>query len=380
MRARSLKVAVLCGSLLASAAEAQNSVYGVLGIGFPGRAVSTRARSTAGAMAAFDARSPLNPATVAGFRRVMIMASTGTTLRNYTALDSAVEGLSQTRSPLGVLGGPVRGTPLSFALSFNTYADRTWDLVTEDSVMIRGERIGVRDEFKSNGGITDLRGALAYRLSSMFSVGLGLHMLTGSSALSTRRDFSSVDYVTLLEKDKLSYSGLGLSAGVVTTLDQSLVLSLAVRSDEKLEVTADSASVGEVDLPWSYMAGLLVTPVPALRLSSTVIRRAWSNSATGLAAVGAANAFDTWDVSGGVELGGTPGTTRMPLSLGFRYAQLPFSPTEQQARELDFAGGSTLVFAAERVLFDFSVERILRRGGGAEEWSWFLSFAFTVRP
>ena len=88
---------VLLAALLASAPsvlEAQNSVYGVLGIGLPGRPVGTRARATGGGISAFDARSPLNPGAVAGFRRVTVMGVVGTSLWNYTAGDTAVDGLS----------------------------------------------------------------------------------------------------------------------------------------------------------------------------------------------------------------------------------------------------------------------------------------------
>jgi hypothetical protein len=306
----------------------------------------------------------------------MVTASTGTTLWNYTALDSAVDGLSQTRSPMGLIGGWFRGTPVSFALSFSTYAERTWDLVTEDTVTIRGESIASTRRLKSNGGIVDLRAALAYRLSSRLSLGAAFHMLGGSSSLTTRRNFSSVDYISYVESNRVAFSGLGVSAGLVATLDPRLTFALAVRSDDRLEIEVDSAPAGSFDLPWSFVGGMFIVPVPALRFSSTVVRQTWSD----MAGIGAANAFDTWDVSAGVELGGTQGTTKLPLSLGFRYAQLPFSPTTEQPREINFTGGSTLLMAADRVMFDFSVERILRRGGGAEEWAWFLSAALTIRP
>lgn len=360
--------------------EGQNSVYGVLGIGFPGRPVSPRARAMGGGLAAFDARSPLSPAPVAGFTRVMVTASTGTALWEFTALDSTAEGLSQTRAPMGILGGSVRGTRVSFALSYSTFAERTWNITTADSVVIRGASIGVTDEFKSDGAVTDLRGALAYRLSPKFSVGAAIHVLGGSSRLSTRRVFSTSSYITLLDQDEISYSGMGISAGVVATLDPRFIVSVAVRNDGALESRSDSIVVGKLDLPWSYVGGLNVAPVPSLRLSTTVIRQHWSTMRSGLVAEGGATAFDTWDFGAGLEINRVPILVGLPLLLGFRYAQLPFGPNEQQPRELGFSGGTSLVLSGGRVMFDAAIERILRDGGGAEERSWFLSFAFTVRP
>jgi len=326
----------------------------------------------------------------------MVTASAGTSLWGFTALDSTAEGLSQTRSPMGMIGGPIRRTPVSFAVSYRTFAERTWDLTTTDSVVVRGDSIGVTDESRSDGAITDLRGAIAYRLSSTFSVGVAMHVLGGSARLSTRRVFSTSRYITLLDQDEVSYSGLGLSAGVVATVDPRLVLSLAVRNDGWLESRSDSTTIGEFDLPWSYAVGLNVAPIPAIRISSTVERQYWSTMRDGLAAVGSGVAFDTWDVGAGLEIGGAWGLAGLPLLFGFRYAQLPFGPCPneddcrlvastpdlhpEQPTEIGLSGGTSIVLAAGRVMFDFSAERILRDGAGAEERAWYLSFALTVRP
>lgn len=360
--------------------EAQNSVYGVLGIGFPGRSVSTRARATGGGISAFDARSPLSPAPVAGFRRITVLGEVGTSLWNYAAGDTTVDGLSQTRSPLGMLGGWFRGTPISFALSYTTYAERTWNMVTQDSIVIRDEPMAVQDVIQSDGGINDIRAALAYRLSSRLSVGAGFHLLSGSSQLTTERNFSSPNYIPFLERNEITYSGIGVSAGIVATVNSRLTVSLAFRADDELRIAVDSGSVSRFNLPHTYIGGVVLSPVPAIRLASTVVRKTWSYISEDLGQIGGANAFDTWDVGTGLEIGGTPETTKIPLLLGFRYAQLPFSPNSEQPREYGFSGGSTLGLAADRVLFDFAVERIFRSGGGAEERSWFLTFALTVRP
>ncbi len=71
---------------------------------------------------------------------------------------------------------------------------------------------------------------------------------------------------------------------------------------------------------------------------------------------------------------------KIPIRLGFRYAQLPYSPTKQQPHEIDLALGSGLSFAAGRANFEFALERVFRDGGGASERAWQLSFGLLVAP
>jgi hypothetical protein len=105
-------------------------------------------------------------------------------------------------------------------------------------------------------------------------------------------------------------------------------------------------------------------------------------SASRRARTGSSNlaVFDTWEIGTGVELGGPDAGSHFPLRLGFRYATLPFSPTAEQPREIDIAGGSAMTFARGRAVFEFAVERAIRDGGGASERAWQLFFGLTIRP
>lgn len=380
MRKALVGTLLICCTIPATS-QAQSSVYGILGLGFPGRPIGTRTRAGGGGMAMFDARSALNPATASGFQRISVAVVSGTTLRNYTVLDSTVEGLSDTRSPIGIIGGNLGRTPVSFALSYSTYLERTYDLFTEDTVVIRNEPIAVTDRISEDGAVVDIRGALGARVTSWLSVGGAVHVLSGSSKRSTRREFSSPDYFPVLDTDRLVFSGLGFSAGVLASLDPRLTVAAAIRSDGTLDTGLDSSTVSEFDLPLSYAAGLTIAPVPAIRLATTAIFTSWSGVSADLTAIGGANAFDhTWDIGTGLELGGSSRSGRVPLLLGFRYAELPFSPTLEQPTELSFSGGTNFVFANGRVMFDLSLERILRDGGRAEERAWYLTFSLTVSP
>ncbi len=363
-----------------SVVSAQNSVFGILGVGFPGRPISVRSRALGGGFAAFDARSAANPASVTGLLRVAATATSGTTLRRYTALDSVADGLQETRFPFGLIGGPIQRSPFSFAISYSTYAERSFEVTTSDTVVLRGERIAVEDRLSSDGSVIDARGALGLRLSSKLRLGGGIHLIAGSAKVTSARQFDSRLYASLEQRNQLGFSGVGFSGGFVFTPIRRLALAGSVRSDSKLTATRDSVPAGSVDLPVSVTGGLYFIPTPAIGFSTTVVWRSWSDAAKDLTGT-TEHTFDTWEIGAGIEIGGTDAdASRFPLRLGARYAQLPFSPTPDRARELVLALGTAVQFANDRATLDASVERAMRDGAGANERAWHFSFGFTVRP
>lgn len=376
MRNRCLVLLTIC-VLAPIPVIAQNSVFGVHGIGYPGRPISARARALGGGPGVFDARSAVNPATISGLGRLVVTASSATSLRNYTALDSVVNSLSETRFPFALVGTRVARTPISIALSYSGYAEQSYDLYTFDSVTIRDEFLAVEDRISSSGAVADIRGALAWRIVPRLSVGGAVHVLSGSLQLSSRRRFSNSVYFPLVANERVALSGYGLSAGVMLTASQSLSLAASVRSDTELRSKVDSVITGGVELPLSYAAGVFLAPHRAIRWSTTVERHLWSAAGPDLAAAGGANAFDTWTVGSGIELGGGSGA---PLRVGGRYAQLPFSPVAEQPTEFVLSAGTAMVFAAGRATFEASVERVMRNGANAEERAWHFMFALTVMP
>jgi hypothetical protein len=237
--------------------------------------------------------------------------------------------------------------------------------------------VGVTDRFQSEGSIADVRGALALRLTNWLNLGGAVHIITGSTQLTTRRDFTDSTYRRVGEVNQLQFQGLGFSAGVTAIVHPRLGFSVAVRTDGELDVQRDSVPVGSIDLPRSVTGGLLVLPLPAVRWSTTVTYRTWSDATTGVAGE-AVNAFDTWELGSGLELARS--ATAVPLRLGVRYAQLPFSPTLDRPTEIAVALGSAVTFATNRGTIDFGLERVFRDGGGAEERAWHLSFGLTIVP
>jgi hypothetical protein len=88
--------------------------------------------------------------------------------------------------------------------------------------------------------------------------------------------------------------------------------------------------------------------------------------------------FDTWGADTGLEyrfLGGA-----LPFRLGARYGTLPFSPTAEQPTEWTISAGLGTRIARGRLGVDFSVERLIREGGGARERGWNITLGLAVQP
>ncbi len=377
------RAAVTVGLLMAIGAPlaGQASVYGVLGVGFPGRAVSVHSRGLGGGFDALDPRSAVNPAALVFNGLLTVSGMTETTSRRYEASGVTAEGLRDTRFPVAMIGGQIWGSPLSFGVSYALYAERSFDIQTIDTVRLRDSDVVVTDRLRSDGGITDIRFGLAWSVSERVQVGGAFHLLSGSTRERLQREFDDPEYAPVAQRGDVDYSGTGVSLGVMVTPSRRLRAGLAARRDGRLDVSDPLLPVPEVQLPWSVTAGWTYVPFRLLRWSASATWRSWGRADADASAGLIHQVFDTWEIGSGVEIGGSDiGVSRIPLRLGFRYAQLPFSPTADQARELDFSVGTALAFASNRAIIDAAVERAIRDGGGAVERAWQISLGLTVRP
>ena len=92
-----------------SPAHAQDSQFGIRGLGTPGRFESVRARATGGAFAAFDPFSPLLEASIADVRRVTAGVTGGTSWRTVD-FGTQSNTLRATRFPAFVTPADTRRT------------------------------------------------------------------------------------------------------------------------------------------------------------------------------------------------------------------------------------------------------------------------------
>jgi len=348
---------------------AQDSQFGIQGLGTPGKQESVRARSAGGAFAPFDAFSPLMDAALADIRRLSAGVTNGTSWRDIPSPDSGEVTLRTTRFPALVLAGPILPR-LTVGGGFATYLDRSYGITTTDTLIIRGSPEVVTDQIKNDGGVTDVRVAAGFRLGRRLAVGAGIHLLTGSSRIvATRRFSDSSDYRTSTSRDEVAYEGMGTSFSALLDLGRDLRVAGWYRTDSKLRADLNGRTVAENDLPVSFGGGVLWSPGAQVVMAGSVAWRTWSTAGAGV------NAHDTFNWSFGAEIG----SVNSPFRVGARGGQLPFG-LDGAPTEIGYSAGLGRQFAAGRGRIDIGVERLQRKGTGLTEPVWTLLLGVTVRP
>ena len=346
--------------------SAQDSQYGIRGLGTPGRGESVRARATAGAFGPFDPLSPITDAALADIGHLTATGATGTSHRDVD-MSGTTAALRTTRFPLMVLAGPL-SPRLSLGTGFTTYLDKSWDVTVRGDTVLRGVDQPYTDELTSDGSVADIRFAAASRLSSRIAVGGGLHLLAGSTRLTAERRFDDTTYHTAQQTATVRYDGVGVSGSALVGIARGLSIAAWARSDNRLRAKVGEEVTAETDLLTMAGGGVIFAPSPSARFAASGAWRSWSRAGTG--------SFDTWSWSAGAELGGG----FSPIRLGVRGGQLPFGPGTTAPTEFAVAAGSGLGFAQGRGLLDVAVERLQRQGGGLTERVWTLLFGLTIRP
>lgn len=364
---RASLVLVIFGALaLASPARAQDSQFGIRGLGTPGRWESVRARATGGAFAPFDPFSPLLEASVADVRRVSAGVTTATSWRSVD-FGSESASLRASRFPAFMIAGPI-SSRLVVAGGFSTYLDRSFGVTTRDTIDVRGNPEAVSDEVMSDGAVTDLRIALAARVHRRLALGVALHGMTGSTRVSAVRRFDDSTYRTSTARDEVAYHGLGGSASAMFDVNADLRLAAWARSDTHLRADIRGRTVADNDLPFAFGGGARWRPGTEVVLAAAVAWRSWTGA--GL------NAHDTFNWSVGTELG----SPASPIRFGVRGGQVAFGPGPKAPTEFGISAGLGKQFSGGRGRLDFGLERLERKGTGVTERTWTFLLGLTVRP
>jgi hypothetical protein len=372
----------LVGLLLPGEAAAQSSMFGVRGLGLPGRPLSARARGTGGSFALFDGESDANPAAIAGLPALTVglVSSPGWRRWETPAGDAK---LQETRFPLMFATGPIPGSRLSVGVSLASYADRDYKLASRDTIVFRGTPVAVRDTVSSLGGLNQLRLAIGYRGSGRTQLGAAVYWITGSHRMVAKRVFEDSVYLPLRQSAEMAYGGFGVTAGVTHHLSRTLELAGTVRMDTKARVDRDSTPVYNVDLPWSFSVGMLWHASRRLTVGALGVFRTWGGADGDVKAAGGIGTRDTWEASLGTEMATNPRRpTRLPLRLGFRYAELPFLlHAGERPREMGVSFGTGTRFAQDRAGIDAAVEYSRRKEApGFNERTFQLILGLSISP
>jgi hypothetical protein len=367
--------------LLARSAAGQSSEFGVRALGLPSLPVSVRSHGAGGGFALFDAESPVNPASLVFVGRP---TATFTLLHSWRTSENPFGRATgnDTQFPLFFAAGLI-GRRMVGSVSASVYTDRTFALALEDTLTLRGEEVVVYDTLFSRGGVSDLRVAAAYSVSSRLAVGLGLHLLTGSNRFDSRRRHSDSTYAPVRVVNELSFAGLGLSVGAVLQPTRSLQLAGFLRLDGDLQIEKDTADLGELNLPRTMGGGLQWAPTRRLLAAGHVITQSWSRLDGDLKDRGGVGAVNTTRLGGGLEwLRDGTNPARFPVRLGVRFDELPFPPSEGvgAGRERAVSLGTGFRFAGGRGSLDLALERVWRDEGGFRERALALKLGVGVRP
>jgi hypothetical protein len=282
------------------------------------------------------------------------------------------------RFPLFQIGGPIKRFRMWLSASASTYTNNDFGVATRDTVSIRGVQVGVLDTLVGIGGLNDLQLGVAYALNRHWSVGGAVHIITGSTRARIRREFDDTLYRSFRDSTEISYDGLGLSVSVLGELSRTFSVALLLRSDGNANVTLDSASAGQVDLPYTVSAGLRWRPSARFMLALEGTFQTWSAMNSDLLERGGVGS----DNSMAVALGGEWGSGSFPLRVGVRYGLLPFPLFPgSQPREAAVSLGTGAIFARDKASIDVAGEYIKRdQGEGWRETSWVVTAGFEIRP
>jgi hypothetical protein len=370
-------------ALTPAVTEAQSVQFGVRGLGIPGRSLATRAIGSGGGFGLFDLESSLNPA-------ALVSANTLTSIFTLSQAIQTVENPAGTadtrvtRFPQLMVAGPVRTSGLGLGVSYSNYTSRDFTLETSGTIDLRGVPVGITDSFISRGGLSDFRFAAGYRLRGQMSVGVGLHLITGSNRLESHRSFTDPDsaYVSSLQRAEISFAGVGLSAGLLRQFGPRFAVATMVRWDDHLKIDRDSSRVGTVDLPFSFGLGMQWQPASTLNLAGQAIYRTWSAANSDLLEQGGTGAENTLEVAAGGEYTPDPKLpTRWPIRFGGHYARLPFPLVPgQSGDEIGVSAGTGMRFGQQRAGIDLAVEHVWRSEDVYSEHGFILWLGVSVRP
>jgi hypothetical protein len=382
MRSMKLSIVIVACAAMPSLALAQGTLS-TQGFGYPPGQMSTRALATGGGLTEFDSDTPINPAAIAltGEPRLFLQYEP-----EFRKLTNGSLSANTTTSRFPLMGVQIpAGTHTTVGLSVSTFLDRSSSTKISHQLNVAGDTVTASEINRVEGALNDIRLAVGYTPSSKIQIGLGGHVFTGQNRDIFSQLFpDSLKFSNISQISTLSFTGFGVSAGVVLRPSKVFGIGLSGMKGGTLHTHAGDTLVSEANIPDRYSIGVSYEGIPGSSISAHTSHEQWSKL-NGLGSTGA-TAADGWDSGGGVEAVGPQIAARQTiLRLGARYRTLPFVVAEGQVKELSFSGGIGAQFFRNRASFDVTLEHSSRTSDASalsaiKERAYILSFGLRVRP
>jgi hypothetical protein len=376
---RKLLIAISLG-VISSPVAAQGALS-LQGLGYPPGGLSARAEGTGGGVAAFDALSLVNPATIARAGSAALFLQYSPEFRRVTA-GTGTARTTTARFPLFVGVLPM-GQQWAGGLSSSTFLDRSTEtsLVRRQVVGSITDTVNVTERSRVLGAINDVRLALAWSGSSVFRIGFGAHVFAGSNRIQFAQLFpDSAAYISTSQTGRISFAGFAGSVGIEYHPARAIGFAFAGRKGGDLTAQSGDTTIGSARIPDHYSASVIFEGIPGATISARVAHDAWSS----LGSLSSSNtkAFDGWDMGGGIEAIGPRIMQRIvTLRVGARVRTLPFGFNGEKVSETSFMAGLGAPLTRDRASFDFAIQRADRSAGGdVKERGYILSFGLRVSP
>lgn len=377
MSVRALVLGLFLFAAAGSPAAAQ-SIFNSAGLGLPSGTTDGRHRAlgNVGLGLPGGALIPGDPAAAA---RLSLPTGVLVTQPSWSEASKGAESNNSSgmRFPLMAAAFPAFGGVLSAQAASLT--DQTFQGVRDTDLTLGGQPVVARDSFEQDGGVSMLSLGFARRVAGETAIGISLGRYAGKLdrvlVRSTIADQGPVvqPYVS---DGSWSYRGYFVTAGVATRFAELVNVSASATWSGDLEAEASETTVsgsGSYDVPLQLRVGASASLAPGLLLSAAATRSNWSSVEDQLNGGIATQAGLAYGF--GLELGRFRLIGRQaPLRLGWRHADLPFSPEAEEGSEQAFVGGLglTLNQTGEFVLatVDVGVERGSRSAGSLTEDFW----------
>lgn len=373
----SLAIATLLLAFTALAAHAQGTLS-TQGFGYPPGQLSTRSAAMGGGPGETDPLSPLNPAALADWVRSGLYVQYSPEYRSVKT-SSATDNTMTVRFPV-ISGALTVGRRVVVGLSASTLLDRTWETHRTGYLPNGADSTQFVEDFTSSGAINDLRLGVAYGITQRLWVGVAGHVFSGDDRLDVRRVLADTTFTPFVEQSKLSFSGTGLSGGLVWSPISNLLLGVSGRIGGRIKSFRNDTSLTRATVPKRLGAGASFSGLSGITIAARADWQGWSSlGELGRPGLGVT---DTWDVGGGIEVNG-PSLfgAAIPIRAGYRERTLPFTVSDTEVRERTISLGAGLPISGGRSRIDFGVQRANRGSvGGISERAWIFSAGFMVRP